>query len=341
MTAEASGLRIAYRVDEKGYSGKLINYTEHGGFVAAKLLPSVGARVQMAVVGSQESKPVWLDLRVTWVNSEPRGNMRTIGFGGQWLHACSKVSHQHLGDFLSAVLGMQSPEIGVKGSDGKEVHVFDFPKTAPETADPVPSGDPAPEGLTANSEGFKAPETFDNLPIVTDEEIAAATDAEQESLPDEAVAKPKDENRLLSFVKKLSTLGFRRSVVAEHVELDFAGHPRHVVFKVGKKAYSGKVLNVGASWIKLETEDEVPEVWTRIKVEIPMPSGGKRSLPLDIQATVTRIKGLSVKTEDVLKGIELKGIHCKINRVNEKGQLGAFKQYVASFGNPTEAAPAE
>jgi hypothetical protein len=343
LTAAESGLRVAYRVNKKGYAGKLINYTEHGGFVAADKLPEVGARVQMAVVGSQESKPVWLDLRVTWVNAVPRGSIRVVGFGGQWLHACSKVSSVHLLDFLSAVLGLDSPEARQRSDSGKILHLFDFPQAVAVAQQKDQSGlSHQPEDtpveappVSGNTGGFTAPETFDNLPVVTDADLPESA-AQLKATDDGEPLKSPDESKLVSFVKRLSSIRFRKTVIAAPVELDFTGHSRLVIFRLDKQACSAEVVNVGASWIKLQTEDAVPEVWTRINIEVPMPSSGKRMLPIEIQATVTRIKGMSVRTEDVLKGIELKGLHCKINRVNEKGQLGAFKQFIESFEDGEE-----
>ena len=111
-----AGIRVAYRIDGKGHPGKLLNVSTKGGFVAAKTMPARGRRLQLAVVLNNNSEPVWLDLRVTWVNDEPKGNMPVPGFGGKWLAACSKQSEAHLKEFMGEVLGVTDLDVTTKSA---------------------------------------------------------------------------------------------------------------------------------------------------------------------------------------------------------------------------------
>jgi len=318
--------------------------SNNGGFVACNELPSIGIRVQLAVIAVEGEQPVWLDLRVTWINPEPKGNMPLPGFGGQWLTACSKVSSEHLSVFLTDALGIDAPSVETRAMEsGKEIHLFEFKSVEVKA-------------MNAPSEGFTAPMTRDDLPQIastaSDDEVpvadgGVAPQAEPgDAGDDEKADAPEKEGTWSTIVRKLSGLRVRNTKSKPVVRgtYHFSGSGEVVKYKAGKKSYGGRVVKAGTTWLLMETEDEPPELWTRISIILSLGEGRKAG-NIDIQATVTRAKERKevLSREQLLDDVEpsvFHELHCKVNRVDEKGHVGAFKQFVSSFTSSDTASSA-
>jgi len=126
-------------------------------------------------------------------------------------------------------------------------------------------------------------------------------------------------NRLTGIRTRLSGGGGsstpRSGSTPEFGDADFV-----VKYKAGRKFASARVARVERSYLVMEPAGDVPEVWSRVIIHIPTGSG-RKAKAIELNATVTRIKESG--------GSE--AVHCKINRVDEKGMVGAFASYVEAF----------
>ncbi|MFT7624824.1 MAG: hypothetical protein ACI9WU_004014 [Myxococcota bacterium] len=123
------------------------------------------------------------------------------------------------------------------------------------------------------------------------------------------------EGRWSFLVRKLSGIRTGGGVPAE---VSF-GEGFNVRYKVGRKWAEARVEKIERSFVVLQPGGEVPEVWSRLLLQIP--TEGRKSKQVEIHATVTRVKDGDVGDQ----------VHCKINRVDEKGAPGAFSAYIEAF----------
>jgi hypothetical protein len=126
-----TALWAAFRVGGEAFRGQLINVSAGGGFLVTDVLPSCGARMQIAVRTGENLPSIWLDLRVVWSRDQLTEPDDQFGFAGYWLHASSKYGEERLREFLSEVLGVTQPIIRpmTPPAGGDTVHVYRFPDT--------------------------------------------------------------------------------------------------------------------------------------------------------------------------------------------------------------------
>ena len=357
-----SGLRVAFRIGGTGFRGKVINVSAAGGFVATKAPPAEGSRVQMAAQVDRPQPSVWLDLRVTWVVTEPREGIPMPGFGGFWLHASSRYGEEPLRGFLGDVLGITRPVLRpmTPPSGGSVVHVYRFPDiydgqeladvpwwaqrhrhpprrpallaSAPaDTAEiKLPTSGarslenqlqgfddhaPVPAGLSQNTQVFFAD--------VADEAEAPSLGRSSGS----GGAAGGEESRWGNIVKKLSGFRSRGSGAGGRDDgrasgvRPLPGLPS-LEYQVGRKAHPGELSRIGTGWIVFNTEAgaKPPEVWSRLVIVLKPPAG-KKAEPVEVHATVTRTKEAGTGTV----------VHCKVNRIDERGHAGVYSAYVDAF----------
>lgn len=103
--------------------------------------------------------------------------------------------------------------------------------------------------------------------------------------------------------------------------VDFSGNDFVVQYKVGRKWFDARISRLDTGFMVIEPSAEVPDVYARVELRIAV--GGRRAKPIQVHATVTRVK----EREDFTQ------LHCKVNRIDERGSTGAFHNYIEAFKN--------
>ena len=355
-------LRVAYRVGGVRHRGALINISVGGGMVEATTLPTLGSRMQLAVKRKSGEPAIWLDLHVVWVNPTPDSEHPVRGFGALWRSAASRDSEEHLRKFLSTVLGITKPTIRQVALRKREdsVHIHRFPNLWRELGEdelPWMDGLRIAErrsesiliaGVPSSSDSMDIPlgPGSDSQPdgdirmtgvFTTDESLTAELD----SPPDGSTA-PGKGGRWGFLVRKLSGLRVRtpkpsqtpatpepvgldapRATVASRVAGTsvLSDEERVIRYRIGKKAQTGRLLRVGLNWIVFQPDGDVPDAWSRLVLTLSL-GADRKAGQVDVHATVTRIK----------KESDPPVVHLKINRVDEKGHVGAYTELVTRCG---------
>lgn len=348
-------VKVAFRVRGASHRGSLTNVSAGGGFVATKALPETGARIQMAAVKEQGASSIWLDLRVCWLNEQVSEEHPDTGFGGFWLHACSRESEEHLREFLDTTLGITRPVVRPVSppSGGDTVYMYRFPDVyegSTEEEFPWLEGRALHRPVSDVRQRDSADPSWlgTELPPVQDS-VASPLPilAPTQPLPQDPVefdpgpppAEPAEAGGRWGFLaRKLTGVTFRRG---KEPPAEVKPGPKPVTvtttgegavqYKIARKAFTGRMTRMGTGWLVFETVAEVPALWSRIVVEVPV-EGPKKVREIEIHAQVTRIKQGGADGAPT-------AVHCKVIRLDERGATGAYAQYMEAFTARTGGSP--
>lgn len=150
-------------------------------------------------------------------------------------------------------------------------------------------------------------------------EAPEAPEEPEEPEVEESAAPTAGGSRWGFLVRKLSAVRNRSSDAAP-AQLDLSGSDFVVKYKHGRKQFAARVDRLDTSHIVLAPSGDIPEVYARVEIEVPTGTG-KRAKSIQVQATVTRLK----------EQAEQDLVYCTVNRVDEKGQNGAWQSYIEAF----------